>query len=440
MLAALAHKEKAFEFLVINHDPVYKELLDAIVMVKKFIIDRGLIVYGGSAIDYALRLRGDFIYPDDALAIPDLDFYSANSVEDSYDLADILFEAGFPSTRAIVGMHTDTMRVDFGDNHFIADIHYIPRVIFEKIPTLMYEGMKIVHPSFQRIDLHSALSFPYDNPPLEVIFARWKKDIRRFNKLNAHYPVEIDGDGPQTQKLTVSGIKRFVPTGFLAYAMIYSQFAKTNKPPAGVVPAEFTARRIEEKFEYTFDSLGYVELVHLDPAECAKSLKGQGIKAYEAYSGILPRRLEFTAGAKMIVWSTHNRLVSVNSIVVAGESVRVINVQGLLRHFAAVAILNPGTKLAAACWQRYVSLLQMIHADPTGPLGLSIMTYGATNQNHATEKMLSWVYRELDGTPVMSAPRNYKPGTSQSRGHPFDYESNPVFADCGREISSGRLT
>ena len=426
---------KFFELLVVKHDPVYEELIDAIALIKKFITDRGLIIYGGSAIDYALRLRGDFEYPDDALEM-DLDFYSPNSVEDSYDLADELFAAGFSSARAIVGMHTDTMRVDPGDNHFIADIHYIPRVIFEKIPTLVYKGMKIVHPSFQRIDLHSALAFPYDDPPREVIFARWSKDIRRFNKLNAKYPIEELKDDLPTQKITISGLKRFIPTGFLAYAMIYTQFAATNKPPAGVVSAEFTARRLEEKFEWTFDSLGYVELVHMDTAECARALNGQNIKEYEAYSGILPRRLEFTAGAKIIAWSTHNRLLSVNSFVVSGESIRVINVQGLLRHFAAVAILNPGTKLAAACWARYTSLLCMIQADPTGPLGLSIMTYGAKNQNHAVEKMLSYVYRELDGTAVMSAPRNYNPGTSQSRGQPFDYESNPIFADCGREVNA----
>lgn len=433
MLSSLAQKSKKFEFLVVNHDPVYKELVDAIDIVKKFIVDRELIVYGGSAIDYALRLRGDFIYPDDALAIPDLDFYSSNSVEDSYDLADMLFDAGFPAARAIVGMHTDTMRVDFGDNHFIADIHYVPRIIFEKIPTLMYEGMKIVHPSFQRVDLHSALSFPYDNPPLEVIFARWDKDVKRFNKLNAAYPITHE-DGVETQKLTVSGVKRFIPTGFLAYAMLYNYFAAKNKVPDGVIAADFTAQRVDDKLEYTFDSLGQVDLVHFDTDACVKALGGQNIKRFEAYSGILPRRVEFTAGAKIVVWSTHNRLLSVNSMVFCGEAVRVINVQGLLRHFAAVAILNPGTKLAHTCWGRYCSLLRMIQVDPTGPFGLSIMTYGSKNQNHATEKMLSYVYRELDGTAVMSAPRNYRPGNSKSRGTTFDYESNSIFADCGREL------
>jgi len=426
-------KLKELKLLITSHDPVYKELIDAIIIVKKFIADRNLIVYGGSAIDYALRLKGDFIYPDDALAIPDLDFYSPNSVDDSYDLADMLFDAGFPDARAIVGMHTDTMRVDFGDNHFIADIHYIPRVIFDKIPTLMYEGMKIVHPNFQRVDMHSALSFPYDNPPLEVIFARWDKDVERFNKLNAAYPIE-PGEMLAVQKLSASGLKRYVPTGFLAYAILYSHFASKNKVPDGVIAAEFTAQRTEDKLEYVFDSMGHVELVHFDIEACAKSLEGQNIKKFEAYSGVLPRRIEFMAGAKIVVWSTHNRLISINSIVVAGENIRVINVQGLMRHFAAVAIVNPGTKLAGACWARYCSLMRMIAVDQTGPFGLSITTYGSKNQNHATEKMLSFVYRELDGTAVMSAPRNYTPGRSRARGARFDYETNPIFADCGREL------
>lgn len=432
---------KKLELIVIQHDPIYKDLMDAVGIFKDFIRSRGLILYGGTAIDYALRLRGDCIYPDEALIIPDFDFYSPDSVNDAYDLAEILCDAGFSTARAIVGAHMDTMRVDPADNHFIADIHYIPRVIFEKIPTLMYEGMKIVHPSFQRIDLHSSLAYPYDDPPREVLFARWNKDIKRFNKLHAAYPI-TPGNGLETQKLTARGLKQFVFTGFLAYAAIYRHYTDSGAALDGIAPAVFTAETVDADTQVTFDCVGRAEIIHLDPEAGAKKLRARDIKRFEAYAGVLPRRIECAADVPVTIYSTKHRLASINSVIIDGLPFRVINVQGLLRHFAAVAILNPGTRLAGTCWSRYCSLMRMIagteKTNPrpgASPLMLSINTYGSENVNHSTERMLSYVYRELDGAPVQTAPRNYRPGESRVRT-PFDYEKNYVFADRGRELAT----
>jgi hypothetical protein len=152
---------------------MYQDVVDVIIEVKEFIRKKKLIIYGGTAIDFALRLKGDKIYPDESLSVADLDFFSPNSVEDAYELADMLYNKGYKEARSIVALHVITMRVDMGDNHFIADISYIPRDVYDKIPYLTYDGMRIVHPDFQKIDLHSSLSFPYDNTPMEVIFHRW---------------------------------------------------------------------------------------------------------------------------------------------------------------------------------------------------------------------------------------------------------------------------
>ena len=39
------------------------------------------------------------------------------------------------------------------------------------------------------IDQHSSLSLPFENPGMEVIFHRWKKDLTRYGKLYKHYLV-----------------------------------------------------------------------------------------------------------------------------------------------------------------------------------------------------------------------------------------------------------
>jgi len=69
---------------------------------------------------------------------------------------------------------------------------------------------------------------------------------------------------------------------------------------------------------------------------------------------------------------------------------------------------------------------------------LSINTYGGKNVNHSTERMLSKVYHELDGTAEQIAPRYYYPANKRPRAT-FDYEQNYVFADRGRELTSSEL-
>src|SRR5688500_11632394 len=100
----ILENSKSFEYLRDRHDPAYNDLVRAIEIVKKFITDHELIIYGGSAIDYALRLKGDKIYDDKTLAVPDLDFYSPTNVEHSYQLADILYAKGFKNVRVIRAM------------------------------------------------------------------------------------------------------------------------------------------------------------------------------------------------------------------------------------------------------------------------------------------------------------------------------------------------
>ena len=53
---------------------IYDNITDALTIVKQFIISNDLILVGGMAIDFALKLKGDQIYTDDQL--PDYDFDS----------------------------------------------------------------------------------------------------------------------------------------------------------------------------------------------------------------------------------------------------------------------------------------------------------------------------------------------------------------------------
>ena len=165
---------------------LHDEITKALDVVKEFIIKKNLILVGGMAIDFALRLKGDSIYTDDQM--PDYDFYSPNHSSDAYELGALLCSKGFKNISCINALHITTMRVRV-DFETVADITYCPLKVYKQVPTLLYNKLRIAHPHWQMIDQHSSLSLPFENPGREVIFHRWKKDLTRYDKLYKHYPV-----------------------------------------------------------------------------------------------------------------------------------------------------------------------------------------------------------------------------------------------------------
>lgn len=407
-------RAKEYEFIRDSHDPEYDRVLAGIEIVKEFIITNDLVLYGGQGLDMALRLRGDKIYPDEA--IPDLDFYSPRSVEHAYELADILYHAGFTGAAAIRARYVRTMRIDVGGGHVIADITYYPAELFAKLPTLKYNGMRIVHPIYQRIDMHNSLSHPFDNPPQEVIFDRWSKDIRRFNQMNAHYPVECDAR-PELHEVSVSvAMHRYVMGGWAAYALIYHHFVELMAVLTGDAPVpvdEFDAEELDEDDEdntevidgsselsllefiggsatkrknakrdsvsstpvilsrpslsvvadtFTFEvpaAGAEFDIVSLDPEKHAAEIGMTDIVAREPYVSMIPptltgKILDGQVTARIV--SSRGSLVSVNIVKVAGVNFKVSNTQLLMKDLAALY----NTTSDATFIAHYYSLLSMI--------------------------------------------------------------------------------
>jgi hypothetical protein len=175
-----------YENMTYTRNPQYDSIMSALDIVKHFIKVNNLILVGGMAIDWALRLKGDSIYGDDQL--PDYDFYSPTHTKHAYEIGELLCKKGYPNISCIPAMHLTTMRVRI-DMEAVADISFCPQSVFDNVPTLVYDGIRIVHPHFQMIDQHSSLGLPFENPGREVIFHRWRKDMVRYDKLYKHYPI-----------------------------------------------------------------------------------------------------------------------------------------------------------------------------------------------------------------------------------------------------------
>ena len=194
-------EKKEYENIILKNDKFTEDTEIALGLVKKYVIANKLIIVGGMAIDMALRLKGSKLYEDDVL--PDYDFYSPNYHIDAYKISENLHNAGLKNISVINANHISTMRVRVNYT-VVADVTYIPQIIFDKLPTLLYRDIHIIHPHYQMIDQHRSLSLPYENPPWEVITHRWKKDSVRYDMLYEFYPLEIHNNGESVKKIQMT--------------------------------------------------------------------------------------------------------------------------------------------------------------------------------------------------------------------------------------------
>lgn len=148
-------------------------------IVYNFIKENGRILYGGMAIDAALKRKGDRIYCGDEF--PDFDFYSPDYIRDSIILTNKLYKAGYKYVRRIPAKHTHTVRIQIDFNIYIADIGYLDQAHFDAIDTFTYEGVKYISPDFMKITFFKSLAMVKN-------LYRWKKDIQRINKIQDYYP------------------------------------------------------------------------------------------------------------------------------------------------------------------------------------------------------------------------------------------------------------
>ena len=267
---------KEFEIISQKKDIDVEMINNALKIVHQFIIDKQLILYGGLAIDYALRIKGDKIYNEEDR--PDFDVLSSDSVNDAYQIADILYNHGFESVQVIKALHIQTMKVRI-NFIFVLDISYIPIAVFKTLPFLIYKGIKIIHPDFQRMDMHLSLSFPFNGTPREQLFNRWEKDIKRFALLNKYYPIGTNNTINNkielktytfnlnkynlfySKNIDIKQHKRVNPTisfhGFAAYAIMrksLDQIIKLLNVKIDEKKLELNAPTLELKFlnKYTF--------------------------------------------------------------------------------------------------------------------------------------------------------------------------------------------
>ena len=164
-------------------------------LVFAFICKHDRIITGGMGIDFALRARGALLYKN---LDTDYDFYTDNHAADAYRLMDDIIaytKARNPlelsMLSAILAMHPRTMSVRYRFKG-MADVGYVPRVFYSKLPTISHGAFRTIHPCYQIIDQHIVFAEPFESAPLENITSRWTKDLTRLMLMANYYDIGED--------------------------------------------------------------------------------------------------------------------------------------------------------------------------------------------------------------------------------------------------------
>lgn len=167
-----------FEEKRVQEDPNIDRILD---IVRQFIRDNNLVLYGGTAINALLPPDAQFY--DYSKEVPDYDFYSPDAKNDAKRLADILYQAGFKDANARSGIHEGTYKVS-ADFQQVADITQMDPDIFKQIDIVQLpDGMSYSGPLWLRVDIYKQLA------EIQGQQSRWPKVWKRLQLLNRYRPL-----------------------------------------------------------------------------------------------------------------------------------------------------------------------------------------------------------------------------------------------------------
>ena len=152
-------------------------------MLEKWLIEKGCLCYGGTALNAVLPKNVQFYNRD--VELPDYDFFSPNALEDAIELSQYYHKAGFGMIEAKSGVHHGTFKV-YVNFIPIADITQLEPILFEnmKKDSISIGGIYYAPIHFLRLACFTELSRPKGD------ISRWEKVLKRLTLLNEYYPLK----------------------------------------------------------------------------------------------------------------------------------------------------------------------------------------------------------------------------------------------------------
>ena len=250
----------------IAQNPIMK---DIITVLEKFIHDKHLVCYGGTAINNILPPIDQFYNRN--LEIPDYDFFSPNAMNDAKALADIYFKQGFSDVEAKAGVHYGTYKV-FVNFFQIADITQLDSKLFSSLKknAVSKDGILYSPPNFLRMAMYLELSRPGGD------ISRWEKVLKRLNLLNKNYPLKAEKCDPETFRHSLSArskTKQYYYQKELIQDVIKSVVSSDNLVYIGGYANALYSRYLKNREKMYLVEIPDFDLLSNTPDKTAKKIK-----------------------------------------------------------------------------------------------------------------------------------------------------------------------
>lgn len=147
----------------------------------KFVKERKLIVYGGTAINELLLLKNKKMAIYDENDIPDWDMYTPQPMVDLIELCNRFYKAGFTDVSGIEAKHGNTYRIFIEDVNYF-DLTYVPKEAYHRLPFREIKGVRYIDVNYMFIDMYKQY--------LDVYEYDWRleKAFKRGSLLEEYYP------------------------------------------------------------------------------------------------------------------------------------------------------------------------------------------------------------------------------------------------------------
>jgi hypothetical protein len=256
--AAVDEAEEVQGKKIVNSSEVQK----IISIVENFLKKKNLICYGGTAINNILPKKDQFYNKE--LEIPDYDFFSPSALEDSKELADIYFNAGFEEVEAKSGQHFGTFKV-FVNFIPVADITSVPEELYKKLKkeAKRVNGVMYAPPNYLRMSMYLELSRPAGD------VSRWEKVLKRLSILNKHYPIGGQHcDAVEFQRKMEDGVK-----GDLIYDVVKQTLIDQGCVFFGGYALSLYSKYLPDKISKRIEKNPDFDVLSEDPLMVAEILK-----------------------------------------------------------------------------------------------------------------------------------------------------------------------
>ncbi len=413
------------------------EIQDIIKVVEMFLKKKGLICYGGIAINNILPADDQFYNRE--TEIPDYDFYSPNALKDAKELADIYYSKGYTEVEAKAGQHSGTFKV-FVNFIGVADITQVPQELFNTIErdSIVIDGIHYVSANFLRMGVYKELS----NPDGDT--SRFEKIYKRLLLLNKYYPItdlncnKVEYQRKMNDEKNKEEIYQILITAFTNYGCVFFGGNALS------IYSQYMPEKIKEKFDKNSPDF---DVLAEEPMDVINALK-KTFKSHRLHikivnhppvGEIIPPSWEIIVGKDTVafIYKTE-RCHSYNEVVVDGKKVKIATIDTMLHmYFSFLYADKPyydETRIICMC-NFLFNVQQENKLSQKGVLKrFSTTCYGHQEQLEEMKLKRSRLYKKLKNNPKdpeyqfnffnYKPTEDFNPSTIKVRTHKMDKTKN----------------